>query len=381
MQAVFCPICNSINPADAAECVNCDAKFPEPGTIGTSAPLSPADGSPEEEYLRRILQLSREKAKARGGEGGSDDRSPGGAEPASFLESGGRDGEMEDSLWKLAEPFDRMLERRKRRLAQMDALISRARSRIKGLESSTNPLEIRERDELKRQIEELLLEKEDILKLEEGLVTMENTYRNILRLQQDELKARETSLRGRIDAFRRELESREKAFGQLKERESDFIRREDEFRSVMNRIHERQRELEKREELLRDKGRLLDERHHALSEAEVDLERKRWEVEQKASGGRPTPKEESTITVRSDSEIGELKNRMVQLEEQMEQSVDERNKLLEQQKELLRLRDELKVVMKDVDELLGELPPDKIRNFAKSKKFALYEKILERLEL
>ena len=381
MQAVFCPICNSINPADAAECVNCDAKFPEPGTIGTSAPLSSADGSPEEEYLRRILQLSREKAKARGGEGGSDDRSSGGAEPASFLESGGRDGEMEDSLWKLAEPFDRMLERRKRRLAQMDALIGRARSRIKGLESSTNPLEIRERDELKRQIEELLLEKEDILKLEEGLVTMENTYRNILRLQQDELKARETSLRGRIDAFRRELESREKAFGQLKERESDFIRREDEFRSVMNRIHERQRELEKREELLRDKGRLLDERHHALSEAEVDLERKRWEVEQKASGGRPTPKEESTITVQSDSEIGELKNRMVQLEEQMEQSVDERNKLLEQQKELLRLRDELKVVMKDVDELLGELPPDKIRNFAKSKKFALYEKILERLEL
>src|SRR6266480_3456811 len=311
MQAVFCPICNSINPVEAAECVNCNAKFPEPGTIGTSAPLSPADGSPEEEYLRRILQLSREKAKARGAEGGT--------EPASFLESGGSDGDMEESLWKLAEPFDRMLERRKRRLEQMDALIDRARGRIKGLESSTNPLEIRERDELKRQIEELLLEKEDILKLEEGLVNMENTYRNILRLQ--------------------------------------------------------------REELLRDKGRLLDERHHALSGAEVDLERKRWELEQKASGGRPATKEESTITVRSDSEIGELKSRMVQLEEQMERLMDERNKLVEQQKELLRLRDELKVVMKDVDDLLGDLPPDKIRTFAKSKKFALYEKILERLEL
>ena len=381
MQAVFCPICNSINPADAAECKNCSAKFPEPGTVGTAVPLTPADGSPEEEYLRRILQLSRERAKTRGGEGSPGDRPAEGAEPASFLESGGRDGQMEESLWKLAEPFDRMLERRKRRLAQMDALIDRARSRIRGLESSTNPLEIRERDELKRQIEELLLEKEDILKLEEGLVTMENTYRNILRLQQDELKARETSLRGRIDAFRRELESREKAFGQLKERESDFVRREDEFRTVMNRIHERQRELEKREELLRDKGRLLDERHHALSEAEVDLERKRWELEQKASGGRPVPKEESTITVRSDSEFGELKNRMVQLEEQMERQIEERNKLVEQQKELLHLRDELKVVMKDVDELLGDLPPEKIRNFAKSNKFALYEKILERLEL
>src|SRR5437879_13103461 len=155
MQAVFCPICNSINPVEAAEYVNCNAKFPEPRTIGTSAPLSPADGSPEEEYLRRILQLSR--AKARGAEGG--------AEPASFLESGGSDGDMEESLWKLAEPFDRMLERRKRRLEQMDALIDRARGRIKGLESSTNPLEIRERDELKRQIEELILAREDIMTL------------------------------------------------------------------------------------------------------------------------------------------------------------------------------------------------------------------------
>src|SRR5205823_8958068 len=98
--------------------------------------------------------------------------------------------------------------------------------------------------------EELLLEKEDILRLEEGLASMENTYRNILHLQQDELKARETSLGSGIDAFRRELESREKAFGKLKKRESDVVRREDEFRRVMNRVQERQRELEKREELL-----------------------------------------------------------------------------------------------------------------------------------
>src|SRR5207247_2974816 len=160
------------NPYRSAKCVNSNAKFPEPGMIGTTAPLSPADGSPEEEYLRRILQLSREKAKARGAEGG-------GAEPASFLESGGSDGDMEESLWKLAEPFDRMLERRKRRLEQMDALIGRARGRIKGLESSTNPLEIRERDELKRQIEELLLEKEDILKIEEGIASLSDAYRDI----------------------------------------------------------------------------------------------------------------------------------------------------------------------------------------------------------
>ena len=377
IQAIFCPICNSINPAEARGCRNCKAKFPEPGSVSPPAP-PPSEISPEEEYLRRILQLSREKARSRTAPAAAEEpEARPGSEPASLLE--GDEGAVEGSLWKLSEPFDRMLERRRRRLEQMDFLIERARSRIKALEAARNPLEIRERDDLKRQIEELLLEKEDILKLEEGLANMENTYRSILRLQQDELKAREASLRGRINAFQHELESREKAFGQLKERESDIVRREDEFRFLMNRVHERERELEKREELLRDKARLLDERHHAMSEAEVDLERKRWELQQRSGGKEPSKGE--TITIRSDADLADLKGRMNQLEEQMERAIDERNALIEQQKELLGLREDLKVVMKDLDELLGDLPPDRIRDFAKSDKYALYERILERLEL
>ena len=374
MQAVLCPICNSINPAAATECLNCNAKFPDAGPEETPTPAGPE--SPEEEYLRRILQLSREKARSRAASGPG-----GGGEPASFLEADRAEGEMEESLWKLAEPFDRMLERRKRRLEQMEALIDRAQGRIKALESSADPAEVQEREELKRQIETLLLEKEDILKLEEGLVDMETTYRNILRMQKEELKARETSLHGRIAAFRHELESREKAFGQLKERESDFVRREDEFRTVMNRVHEREREIEKREELMRDKARLLDERHHALSEAEVDLERRRWDLEQKISARPPSKEEPTPVTIKSDQELGALQSRMIQLEEQMERLAEERNQLMEQQKELLSLKGDLKVVMKDIDELLGDLPKDKIRAFAKSEKFALYEKILEQLQL
>src|SRR3989441_10104630 len=203
--AVLCPICNSINAVDATECANCAAKFPGPGSVGPTKPSG--QESQEEEYLRRILQLSRERARSRGvPEVGPESHSADGA-PAPRAESGVADGEAEDSLWKLAEPFDRMLERRKQRLEQMEALIERAQTRIKALESSADPAEVQEREELKRQIETLLLEKEDILKLEERLVDMETTYRNILRMQKEELKARETSLRGRIAAFRHELES------------------------------------------------------------------------------------------------------------------------------------------------------------------------------
>src|SRR5438094_625004 len=294
IQAVLCPICNSINPASAVECMNCNAKFPEPGFSDAPAPASPE--SPEEEYLRRILQLSREKARSRGAAGPTT-----GTEPASLLEADRAEGELEESLWKLAEPFDRMLERRKQRLEQMEALIERAQARIKTLEGSEDPEHVREREDLKRQIETLLQEKGDI---------------------------------------------------------------------------------EKREELMREKARLIDERHHALSEAEVDLERRRWELEQKSTAARAASKDEPTpVTIKSDQEMGALQTRMVQLEEQMERLMEERNQLMEQQKELLNLKGELKVVMKDIDELLGDLPKDKIRKFAKSEKFALYEKLLEQLQL
>src|SRR5438876_8954000 len=80
IQAVLCPICNSINPASAAECLSCNAKFPEAGFEETPAPATP--DSPEEQYLRRILQLSRKKARSRGSTG-----SDAVGEPASFLES------------------------------------------------------------------------------------------------------------------------------------------------------------------------------------------------------------------------------------------------------------------------------------------------------
>lgn len=382
MDAVLCPICNSVNPAEAKQCKKCSASFPAVQMVDVTA--KPSDSTPEEEYLRNILRLSREKAKARSATTPSAPRSGvSSPEPVSMTEETRDEGDLEAGLWRLAEPFEKMIGRRKQRLEQMDLLIERARTRIKALEASTNEIEVRERDELKRQIEELLLEKEDVLKIEEGLVDMENTYRNILRMQQDELKAKETSLRARIEAFRQELEKREKTYGQIRERESDIVRREDEFRILMNRLHERERELDKREELLRDKARLLDERHHALSEAEVDMERRRWSLEQKASTMATDGKREgTTITLApAQGELADLKGRMAQMEEQMEKLQAEKAELATEQKELTEFRDTIKTVMKDLDELLGELPEDRIKKFAKSDRFTTYEKVMDDLEL
>jgi len=371
MDAVLCPICNAVNPAEASECMKCEAKFPEPRRERD------ADAG-EGAHLRKVLQLSREKAKARTGPPpveGPGEESP---EPPSFTQAGTSD-DLEQALWKLSEPFDRMLQRRRRRLMQMEGLISRARERVQALADSTDPQSLNEREQLKRQVEDLLLEKEDVLKLEEGLVEMENTYRNILRLQQEELKARETSLRGRLDAFRKELEARERTFGRLRERESDMIRREDEFRRLVNRLHEREQDINQRDELMRAKTQLLDERHHQMSEAEVDIERRRWELEQRKSS---QPKAEAAFTVvPPDDGLTEMRGRLTELEEQMERLTDEKNRLSEEHRDLVDLRSEVTNILKVLDDLLGQLPEERIRDFARSAKFGEYERLLNRLKV
>ena len=377
MDAVLCPLCAAVNQLNAAECSRCAAKLP---TVAKTEQGQAPPKSAEEAFLRRILRLSRERAKARAGQPAASEVPA--QEPRPLTEDVAAGG-LEEALWKLSAPFSQLLDARRKRLEQIEVLIERARAWIQKLEGTTDPIEVRERDELKRQIEELLLEKEDILRLEEGLVELERTYRNVLHMQEEELTAREASMRSRLDAFRHELENRERVFGQLRERETDIARREDEFRRLINRLHEREKELDQREELLREKARLLDERHHALSEAEVDLERRRWEVQQKV-GAPATPgvtRVAPTIMVQpSDRDIGELRSHISELEEQLEKLSEDMNGLRQERAALTTFADDVKGVMKELDELLGELPEEKIRSFARSGKFAAYERILDRLK-
>ncbi len=80
-------------------------------------------------------------------------------------------------------------------------------------------------------------------------------------------------------------------------------------------------------------------------------------------------------------ELTDLKARMTQMEEQFEKLQAEKAELASAQQSLLKFQDTIKTVMKDLDELLGELPDEKIRRFAKSDKFAVYEKVMDQLEL
>ena len=352
LEAVRCPFCAAILFRNATECYHC----------GRKVPSGEAEAS-EESYFEKLLDSTRQALRS--GEPGTG----GGAPPSPSGEASG------DSVaFRLSEPFQRILLNRKKRIEQMDALVARARRRIRMLESSNNAIEIREREELKRQVEEILVEREDIIKIEEGMVEMERIYRNILDLQQSQLRDREESLKGRMEAFHKELERREQEKAQIKEREADLNRREGEFRSMLDRLRERERDLEGRETRLSETIKALEDRTRQVASKEDDV-RKRAQIAD-LRGGR------AEITIQaSGTELRDLQLRITDLEEQMERIVEEKNRLKEEHDRLSKVHEDVKSVLKVLDELLEKLPEAEIKKFAKSKEFSAYEKVLDQYGL
>ncbi|TLZ69770.1 MAG: hypothetical protein E6K10_09980 [Methanobacteriota archaeon] len=343
LEAVRCPFCAAILFRNATECYRC----------GREVPPAEREAS-EESYFAKLMDNTRR----------------GNRQPEPRTEAAGlpATGIADPALWKLSDSFQQVLQNRKKRIEQMDSLVARARRRVRMLESSNNPIEIREREELKRQIAEILVEREEIVKIEQGIGEMERIYRNILELQQTQLRDREESLKTRVEAFQKELERREQEKAEIKEREADLNRREAEFRGLLDRLHEREREADARDTRLSELVKNLEARTAQLESNEQGLRKQAAQVRGRSS----------EITIEApDPETRDLQLRVTELEEQMEQITEEKNRIQQEHARLSALQDEVKAVLRFLDELLGKLPEEEVKKFAKSKEFEAYEKVLD----
>ncbi len=353
LEAKRCPFCGGVLLRSIARCYHCGISLP-PEAVPTEA-----------SFFRSVM----DSTSARSGplpesSGDSGSGTPPAASPANT------------ALVKFSEPFQKVLLARKKRVVQMDALVALARRRIRMLEPSHHPAEVREREELKRQIEEVLLEREDILRIEKGILEMERIYRNILEMEQSQLREREVTLQDRIEAFRKDVEQQEQDKALIKEKKDDLHHREEELRKLAESFRDRERELVRREEQMTNRIRELEEQGRRLANLEENLKMKSHPPELTTGGSARTAPQEITIRP-PDAEIRDLKLRISELEENMERVVDERNRLAEEQHRLAASQEGVKEVLRTLDELLGMLPDAEIRKFAKSKGFAEYEKILD----
>src|SRR2546422_5013376 len=208
-----CPSCGRAVEGQAAQCPVCGTNLLAPAR----PPATPATPEGLVEEMKTFRQ---------GGAGGTD--------PAARPEETEQSLLMElESIWKGSAPFEQVVAARRKRLEQMDRLITAARRRIRELEGGTSPAEVREREELKRQVQEVLLEREEILKIEFGIAEMERIYRNVITTQQKELHAKEDALKARLEGFRKEIGMRDAEREAVAERERELERRESDLEAKL----------------------------------------------------------------------------------------------------------------------------------------------------
>ncbi len=274
-----------------------------------------------------------------------------------------------ESLWKLSEPFEQVVSSRRKRLEQMDRLIAAARRRIRELENATSPAEVREREELKKQLAQIIAERDEILKIEFGINEMERIYRNIITIQQKELRGKEDALKARLEGFRKELQMRDAERVELAERERALA--------------ERERALEARLAELQARERTLAAGQRPENASPEDTREQRAAGQKEAQEGvlqlRRTEGEAGLFP--TDPNVRDLRMRLNELEENLEKTAEERARIDRDLTEMKAAQDEVREVLKVLDDLLGQLSDNMIREFARSDGYRKYERLLERLGL
>jgi len=280
-------------------------------------------------------------------------------------------GEDPNRILELAEPFQKVIGMRRKKLAHMNSLLDSAQARIRELENPMNDMEFVEKEELENQVSELAKERDELLVIEKGILEMENIYRNLLSLQGSELKRKEDSLKSQLQASKDEIERRDSESEKILKRERYLEERE----RALDQIEE---ELSRREEALENRSEHLEgmEEQNAIGKShsgdpEIGAERELSKLRDVMDDDYLREGEEKRKS---------LERRVEELEIEMARIVKAKEVLEEQSLQIGDQNHEMKYVLKKLDALLGELPDNVIREFAKSKDYEKYEKVLESCE-
>ncbi len=237
---------------------------------------------------------------------------------------------------------------------------------------------MREREELKRQVQDVLLERDEILKIEFGITEMERIYRNIITMQQKELRTKEEALKARLEGFRKEIGMRDEERQVLADREAELERREADLTAKIAEFEAR---------LTSIGPRSPPDRSPAEPGGDAGdgggVTREQWLAAQKEIQDallklRGT---EGEIVLPTAGNVRDLRMRLTELEESLEKITDEKGQLEAEIGVLRTSEDHLRDVLREVDELLAKLPDSEIRKFARSEAFKKYERLMDRLGL
>lgn len=383
LEAFTCPKCGRQNPVGITECPKCGLRF--------KVTVPRQEGPPPEDYLTKLIRwgqvpgepaaASAEPAEAgppvataQAQEAVLDQRVTEALVTGRPQDAAALRAEITTALRELATARARLVERLQARLAD-----EKSKLHLYEMDGSS----ALGTEEVERELMALASEMDEFDLLQHHMGILGSAIDALLKLPDLEASVRERGLQAK--AIRERLAQREREVEAFRTQETRLGQREELLDRKIRAYAQKKKELERSERELQERWKALEaERKNLLTGRGEDAARAQEALSAdrrrlhgrirrlgEVAGMSPRPGGESP-TEDVDSEIAALETHLAQL-------ARERAELDVKIAEASAVDRELKALLSVLDQLLGQLPPEAIEQFARSEHFALYERLLARL--
>ncbi len=379
VRAFLCPKCRTVMVIGESQCPNCALKF----EVKTLKRMEPVE---DDKLLAKLMQWGKVPEGQKG--------APAAGRPGHVPESSGPSEEQILRFARLKDSIKDLMANRSQMLERMEARLAEEKARLNQLSSADGKSSGAE--EAEAEIMSLASEMADITMLQAHMESLSDEITVLMDSVELSEAAKARGLAAR--ALHKQLESKEKELNELRAREEQLAKKENMVDRKIRAYAQKKRQLDRDEEELRKRlARLEAERAEierlksaASGGGQTEGEEKEagedWMEERRRFEERLRSLHSSVRTQRAEgkepSEIEPAEVRMdkmiASLEKQIERLVSERAELQKKASEAAVVDEDLRRLLKVLDQMLGQLPEELIDWFSKSDEFALYERILDR---
>ena len=382
VKAFRCPKCERPIALGEPQCPGCGLKF----KVRSVRPK--AEGT-DDQFLVKLIEWGKTPQDAEATRPSEPRQAPAETPPATPERPPGNLEQLMATINDLMNNRSEMLEKMQRRLETEKARLAELSS--DGSRSSGS-------EEVEAEIMSLADDMADITMLQAHMESLSDEISALMNSSDITGAARERGLAAK--ALKAKLSAKEKELAELKEREEQIVKREEMVDRKIQAYAQKKKQLDADEESLKQKLFNLEAERDALekikaaaqsagSDSQRELAQEAWQAEQKRITARVAGLKSHIVRDRTgdqsiSSEIeaaeADLDDVMKQLEEQIGSLITEKAELQKKIAEAKAMDDDIKRLLKVLDQLLGQLPEEAIDKFSKSDDFAIYERVLDRFK-
>ena len=386
VKAFRCPRCQQIIALGQSDCSKCGLKF----KVKT---LKQPDEAHDDQFLMKLIEWGKSPQEAATEQERAKEAAPAPVAPTAPTPS-------EDQLKRLAqlkESIRELMQNRSEMLERMEKRMESEKSRLENLVSSADPAA--SAGQVEAEILALADEMADITMLQAHMDSLSDEITSLMGSVDISGEAKERGLAAR--ALRMKLDAKERELAELKSREEQLAKKEEMVDRKIQAYAAKKKQLDEQEETLRKSLAGLEEERAQLeilkthaagarTEQERDEATAAWrdeqrKVKQRILGVKSKVVEHRTGQPLSDEDIqsaeGDLANLIGELESQIADLIVEKVEVQKKITEASTVDEDLRKLLKVLDQMLGQLPEELIDKFSKSDDFALYERVLDKFKV